>query len=135
MSGNRSKVPGTIYDRKLSDYFENWVVESGVKMKFNTVTYYIEKQVLPKPTGLWDHFLRSICLRVPDTKNIMHVVTNMPGALIGRSGHLIDKYTDIFTNPELVQGIDEVQLHEVKAQENLWKGVKRKTKELELNKK
>lgn len=129
------KVHGTIFDRNLSDYFENWIVESGIKMKFNTVSYYIEKQVLPKPTGLWDHFLQTICIRVPDTKNIMHVVTNMPGYLIGRGGHLIDKYVAIFTNPELVQGIDEVELHEVKAQENLWKGVKRKSKEIALDKK
>lgn len=119
--------PASKYNRDytVSNIVEDWIVESGVKMKFNTITYYFET-IPVYPKTLWDHLLQSIGVRKKKTKLIMHIVTNVPGYLIGRAGNIIDRYRSRLI--DVVPDLDDIQLHEVKSPEDLWKRVKRKIK-------
>lgn len=121
MAENKCDVIETIYDLDVQDQFENWLIESGIKVRFNTATYFIEMR---KRNNLYS-FLRKIGLNVKDEITTLHIVTNRPGWLISINGSLINKYKEIFAG----QGIDNVIIHEVRDQDVLLRGIKRKIKD------
>lgn len=110
----------TIYDPLLQGLFEDWVLEADLKVKFNVATYYIETE--SKKGGF--PFLRNTSKLNIKEKKILKVLTNQPGYLIGRSGEILKKYTNLIkaSLPE----IDEVEVIEVKDQERILRGVKKK---------
>lgn len=110
----------TIYDPEIQEEFENWVIDSGIKIRFNTATYFIE-DVLEYTAN---PILKLIGINKKKITRILHVVTNRPGFLIGECGKIINKYTEILAR----LGIDEIKLHEIRCQDSLLRGIKRKIK-------
>lgn len=118
---------GTIFDPKIWDFFENWIIESGIRLRFNTATFYVEKRKIP-PSGWREAFCQRMGLTVQNEETILHVVTNKPGKLKGADSILFRRYCLIFTDKHYVEGIDRVEMHEVKDQEKLLEGIQRKLK-------
>lgn len=118
---NCKKVVETVYDEKVENQFENWLIESGLKIRFNTATYYIEI----KKRNLIYSLLKKFGLNVKDEIKTLHVVTNRPGYLIGYTGSIINKYKELLASQ---CGIDDVIIHEIRCQDSLIRGIKRKIK-------
>lgn len=118
MSPNKNTI--TIYDSKLQNLFEDWIIESGLKIKFNVVTYLIETQRDPPS------FLQKIGLTPHRERKVFRVLTNQVDILKGESGSLLTKYSQLFC--EQFPLLDDVIISEVKDQDRILKGVKRKLK-------
>ena len=114
----------TIFDSGVQDHFEDWVIEAGVKIRFNTATYFMETKKRNKVYSL----LQKIGFNIKSEINIMHVVTNRPGYLIGKAGIIINKYEKLLSG----FGIDKVTIHEITSQDALLRGIKRKISTNEL---
>lgn len=108
----------TIYDPNVQHHFEDWLMEAGVKIRFNTATYFIEIKKMNKMYTL----LKKMGLISKDQINTLHIVTNRPGYLIGKAGIIINKYTEILR----CFGIDRIRIHEIRDQDVLLRGIKRK---------
>jgi hypothetical protein len=118
-------LAGTLYDPELQNYFEDWLLEAGLKIKFNVVTYYIENKKRPTIYKI----LKRLGFDVNDEINTLIVVTNRPGVLIGKYGRLIGKYKLIFTNKRYVRGIDDVKIVEVRDPYRISIGIRAKIRE------
>lgn len=121
MLKSTSNTSETIYDEEVQEQFENWVIDAGIKIRFNTATYFIEV----KTEDVANPILKMAGFRKEKITKTLHVVTNRPGYLIGEGGKVINKYTEIFAG----LGIDTVALHEIRCQDSLLRGIKRKLKE------
>ena len=117
MSNNDHK--GTIYDRKIQSVFEDWIIESGIKVRFKTITYYIESKL-----SFFDSYILSLFGIFPKNNNILHIVTTDPDKFFGGDNHLLYKYKAKF----LSHNIKSIEIHQVKNQDHLLEGVIKKLK-------
>jgi len=125
----RTAIQATLYDPKIQHFFENWVIESNLKIKFNVATYYIES----KKRNKFILLLKMIGFKkIVDERRILRVLTNQPGYLHGKDGALFNRYRTIFTDKKHVRDIDDVVVIEVKDQERILKGVKRKINDMNM---
>ena len=110
-----------LHDCIIQDQFENWLIDSGIKVRFNTATYFIDFVT----EDITNPILKLFGFRKKKIILTLHVVTNRPGFLIGEAGSIINKYKKIFSEI----GIDIIKIHEVKDQGVLHRCVNRKIKQ------
>ena len=112
---------------EVQEVFEDWVIESGLKVRFNTATYFTKTRKLFCIKSILSLFKLAKAVE----EKTLYVVTSQPGYLIGKGGVFVRKYEEIFKS----LGYSKVVILESRNQDQIVKGVRRKLRIIEKDNK